>query len=103
VGPGEVCSKTSILGDSVGDTIITSIVAFTDSTVSAINMTFLLYIIAMYSYFRLLYFFSRLFDTEFDLAARFFKYVANQLNGMLRQLMATYARGSYVNQYVKID
>eukprot|EP00026_Physarum_polycephalum_P000252 Phypoly_transcript_00252.p1 GENE.Phypoly_transcript_00252~~Phypoly_transcript_00252.p1 ORF type:complete len:967 (+),score=140.75 Phypoly_transcript_00252:118-3018(+) len=81
VGPGEVCSKTSLLGDSVTETIISSIVAFADSTVSSINLTFLF----------------RLFDTEFDLAARFFKYVANQLNGMLRHLMATYARGTYVN------
>jgi hypothetical protein len=44
---------------------------------------------------------SRLFETEYDLAARFFKYVANQYNNMLRQLMASYAKGSQINQYVK--
>lgn len=81
VAPGEVCSKTSILGDPSNDSFITSIVACSDSTVSSINLSFLF----------------RLFDTEFDLAARFFKYVANQLNNTLRQAMASYAKGSQVN------
>jgi CRP-like cAMP-binding protein len=78
VTPGELATKSFRGIQSSEGPLILSIVAVEESIVSGINKSFLF----------------RIFETELDLAARFYKYVANQENNMLRSLMSNYANRS---------
>lgn len=100
VGPGEMASKYSVLDHKSHD-LVNSIVADDNSTISAINLSFLLYVSP--HGVSLLIEYRRLFETEYELAARFYKYIANQLNSMLRILMSSYAGGPTTrDKYVEL-